>query len=733
MQQLFAVLVLLCALHSATAIHAKTRPQKTDYTHVSKHALANEFQLIDPALITFNAVPEGFESEAKFTGLAGPGYTIHPIGKLLINNDQVVNVTYSSLKPNASDWIAAYSPALTNISTHVPVKFGMCNTDPDYMTSGKGVLSFNFTNLRSDISFYFFTNGLHQPITQASTVDSPEEWVDFVNYNEPLRPRMVATGNYDIYNLLWSTNNSANPILKWGTVSGTYTTQVSARTKYITEDDVCQGYQAKNMAHGPGWRSQGAIHTADLVGMTSLAAGSKIYYVFGDETIPDGISREYEFIVPPLAGVVNPLHPTTAILYCDLGRGSTDDTETWNAYGRPAINTTMSAAALISEGNVDVVFHGGDISYAVGYMAVWDFFLDMLSPVASRVLYFTTVGNHESDWPESATIYNQTDSGGECGVMSTGLLPMPLSTTKDTPWWSYNVGLIHFVGMSTEHNFTECSPQYQFLEQDLASVDRSVTPWIVFNGHRAMYINSDFMDDVSYSDGTVMKQLVDNIEPLLYKYRVNAAFWGHNHVFQRQSAVYNYTVVEHSKDGQNADGDSAAVYENPQATVQIVIGNAGATFSDNALAVPPVWNEVTAMFYGYSVVKAYNATYLTWDTIDSNTVNGDKVMDRVVITQDAAFSSWTLPDTPAFNQMPKPHLATCSNSPPPPASDASNNDDESGSSGAYIATVSSIAVVSVLTLAGGVWWFRKSYSKREDNKDANGGYLKNPLITETFD
>ena len=44
---------------------------------------------------------------------------------------------------------------------------------------------------------------------------------------------------------------------------------------------------------------------------------------------------------------------------------------------------------------------GGDISYATGYMAVWDFFLNMIAPIAGRVLYLTTVGNHESDYPNS--------------------------------------------------------------------------------------------------------------------------------------------------------------------------------------------------------------------------------------------------------------------------------------------------------------------------------------------
>ncbi len=53
--------------------------------------------------------------------------------------------------------------------------------------------------------------------------------------------------------------------------------------------------------------------------------------------------------------------------------------------------------------------------------------------------------------------------------------------------YSFDYGAIHFVIMSTEHDFMESSPQYAFIARDLASVDRSKTPWIVFGGHRPMY------------------------------------------------------------------------------------------------------------------------------------------------------------------------------------------------------------------------------------------------------
>lgn len=44
--------------------------------------------------------------------------------------------------------------------------------------------------------------------------------------------------------------------------------------------------------------------------------------------------------------------------------------------------------------------------------------------------------------------------------------------------------------MSTEHDFTPGSRQYTWLENDLKSVDREKTPWLIFSGHRAMYCSS---------------------------------------------------------------------------------------------------------------------------------------------------------------------------------------------------------------------------------------------------
>ena len=283
---------------------------------------------------------------------------------------------------------------------------------------------------------------------------------------------------------------------------------------------------------------------------------------------------------------------------------------------------------------------GGDISYANGFLSVWDFFLNQIAPVAGKVPYFTTLGNHEMDWPGiPECIYpNATDSGGECGVMSTVLIPMPAPVTTYEPWWSYDVGLIHMVGMCSEQNFTIGSPQYLWIENDLKNCNRTLTPWIVFGGHRAMYINSDETggDD---SDGAVMDNLIANIEPLLWKYKVNFAFWGHNHALQRMTAVYNREVIQASTP-ETVDDTIINTYTNPQATVHVIIGTGGASFDVNYVTPYPAWNEMVMYKYGYARVEAVNASYLTWEWVQGS---DGVVYDRASITQDG--TPWVLPDT----------------------------------------------------------------------------------------
>jgi hypothetical protein len=254
--------------------------------------------------------------------------------------------------------------------------------------------------------------------------------------------------------------------------------------------------------------------------------------------------------------------------------------------------------------------------------------------------------------------------GGECGKATTTHYPMPFPATTDEPWWSYDVGLVHMVGISTEHNYTVGSKQYRWLENDLRTVNRTRTPWVIFGGHRAMYLHSNYSGPGVYarslsiylgnessnlmifivvtSDATVMDLMIDNLEPLLYKYRVNIGFYGHNHVVQRHAAVYQKKVVQHAaaqtvKNAITGADETVYVYDNPQATVHWVIGTGGADFTVTATEPKPDWNEDYFYLWGYSVVKAVNSTYLTMDWINSA---NDETVIRSVFTQKDPNHPW---------------------------------------------------------------------------------------------
>lgn len=60
---------------------------------------------------------------------------------------------------------------------------------------------------------------------------------------------------------------------------------------------------------------------------------------------------------------------------------------------------------------------------------------------------------------------------------------------------------------------------HRFMEQDLASVDRSITPWVVVAGHRPMYlsIEKDYFSSGYYH---VSLELQAQLEDLLVMHKV---------------------------------------------------------------------------------------------------------------------------------------------------------------------------------------------------------------------
>ena len=58
---------------------------------------------------------------------------------------------------------------------------------------------------------------------------------------------------------------------------------------------------------------------------------------------------------------------------------------------------------------------------------------------------------------------------------------------------------MHYYQMKCKCNYHAINIYNYRLEEDMSSVDREVTPWVIFGGHRAMYVNSGYGGNKSSS------------------------------------------------------------------------------------------------------------------------------------------------------------------------------------------------------------------------------------------
>ena len=119
--------------------------------------------------------------------------------------------------------------------------------------------------------------------------------------------------------------------------------------------------------------------------------------------------------------------------------------------------------------------------------------------------------------------------------------------------------------------------------------------WVVVLGHRQMYA-----DNAPYGDPMAPANGLFDLEPLLARYKVDLAFWGHIHFAQRSCPMLNATCVT-TKDASGYD-----------APIHTIIGNAGQSLS----SFPPPskrarWSVYEGKEWGFSKMLIHNATHLS--------------------------------------------------------------------------------------------------------------------------
>ncbi|KAF4677412.1 hypothetical protein FOL47_001624 [Perkinsus chesapeaki] len=189
---------------------------------------------------------------------------------------------------------------------------------------------------------------------------------------------------------------------------------------------------------------------------------------------------------------------------------------------------------LRSNSRLSMALHIGDVSYAMGRSRVWDMFGTAVEEVSMKMPYMVSIGNHEFDyssggWHPSWGNFG-SDSGGECGIPTKHRYKFP------NWWYSFSFGIVRYFMLSSEHDWTEGSEQWKWLNEELSKVNRLITPWVIVTSHRPMLVSAFDPDERAVED-----HMYPALGPLLLKHKVNLFVGGHWHYYERTHPV-NGTV-----------------------------------------------------------------------------------------------------------------------------------------------------------------------------------------------
>lgn len=163
---------------------------------------------------------------------------------------------------------------------------------------------------------------------------------------------------------------------------------------------------------------------------------------------------------------------------------------------------------------------------------------------------------------------------------------------------------------------------HRFIEEDLKSVNRSKTPWLIVGGHRPIYIDSVY---AHWPDGDleVAFALKQALEPLFYKYKVDLTWHGHHHSYQRTCPVYREQCLGYREDG------------TARGPVHMVIGHAGADLCYDIQPRRPPYFEKVIVEHGYARIFA-NGTELRTDVLYDR---DQTMMDSITLRKPADWQS----------------------------------------------------------------------------------------------
>ncbi|KAG7377041.1 hypothetical protein PHYPSEUDO_012253 [Phytophthora pseudosyringae] len=317
--------------------------------------------------------------------------------------------------------------------------------------------------------------------------------------------------------------------------------------------------------------------------VTGLTANTKYFYKVGSSSDTKFQSAVNSFTTARESGDASPF---TIAVFGDMG---VDDN---------SVATSKYVNSLVGE--VDFVYHLGDVSYADNYFLtaknvfgfyyeqVYNKFMNSMTNVMRQMAYMVLVGNHEAECHSPTCLLSNSKKdqlGNYSAFNSRFRMPSPESGGVLNMWYSFEYASVHFTTLSSETDYPNAPSnayltkrvygsfgnQLAWLEEDLKAADanRDNVPWLVVGIHRPMYtIRSCDAKGVPNNDYEALN-VQEAFEALFIKYKVDLVLQGHVHAYERHYPTANSSAIMGGVSKDNA------TYTNPKAPVYVISGAGG--------------------------------------------------------------------------------------------------------------------------------------------------------------
>ncbi len=265
--------------------------------------------------------------------------------------------------------------------------------------------------------------------------------------------------------------------------------------------------------------------------LTNLTPDTKYFYSIGSTSmVLQGNADNYFVTMPPLSTK----RKIRVVGFGDAGNGSQNQADVRDAF----IN-------FRGTNPTDVMLLMGDNAYSYGYESEYQnyFFNVYQSNLLKNCKLYPAIGNHD---------YNNTDASNalrgdpvhyydcftlpknaECGGTSSGT----------EAYYSFDYGGIHFVMLDSygteggKKLYDSTGLQAQWLKADLAA---NTQKWTVAAMHHPPYTKGSHDSDIEGDLVLIREQ----INPILERFGVDIALFGHSHVFERSFLIKNHYGLE---------------------------------------------------------------------------------------------------------------------------------------------------------------------------------------------